>query len=196
MNLYLRSVRDDLTSMYDGTTKWPKRGWMPPCPDWDPDPTIACGHGYHLCGEDDDPTLVSGPVWQAVRAENVVASPYGTKHRAERVYVLKTGTPKEVHDYLCSKGWKNPRLHIGKSGIVVNSGEVALYCTDVTVNSGGFAQYCTNVTVNADGKALACTKVTVRSHGTAVWCTEVVVEWNGITGNCTYVPTKGADPLA
>jgi hypothetical protein len=148
VNIYLRSVRSDLTSPYDGTTRWPRRGWMRPCPDWDASPTITCGHGYHLCGEADDPVLVRGPVWQAVRAEGAVPSPETGKHRAERVYVLKTGAPDVVLAYLAAKhGWVNDRLTVAEDGgtYVVESGQVLVVPdavdATVTVQDGECSNY-------------------------------------------------------
>jgi hypothetical protein len=177
VNIYLRSVRSDLTSPYDGTTRWPRRGWMRPCPDWDASPTITCGHGYHLCGEADDPVLVRGPVWQAVRAEGAVPSPETGKHRAERVYVLKTGAPDVVLAYLAAKhGWVNDRLTVAEDGgtYVVESGQVLVVPdavdATVTVKSGGecYNRGSGSVTVEGGGwcSNYGSGSVTVKSG----WC--------------------------
>ncbi len=45
--LVLRTCRPDMTSHRDRTYRWPGVGGIAVAPDWDPDPTRACGGGLH-----------------------------------------------------------------------------------------------------------------------------------------------------
>ena len=91
--LVLRTCNADMTSVHDGTFRWPKRGPVS-CPDWSPEP--KCGHGLHGFakgeGDADLASSASYAVWLVVEVIASEIVPIGTdKVKFPRGNVLYAG---------------------------------------------------------------------------------------------------------